>query len=93
VAEVRLSRRASSDLDALPDRTAGRIVNALERLARNPIGTELDVKALAGRRPWRRLRIGDHRILHMVAERGRVVLVGRVVDRKDLTRAILTLPE
>lgn len=91
--EVRLSRRAVGDLDPLPKRTARRIADALEELAEDPRSARFDVKPLVGRRPWRRLRVGDHRVLFRSAEGGSVLLVGRVVDREELERAIRTLPE
>jgi mRNA interferase RelE/StbE len=91
--EVRLSRRAVKDLDSLPRRAAARVVDALERLGDDPGSDALDTKALAGRRPWRRLRVGEYRILFRLAEKGRVLLVARVVDRKELDRALGTLPD
>jgi len=93
VAEVRLSRRAVRDIDALPDRTARRVLDALAQLGMDPGSDTLDVKALVGRRPWRRSRVGDHRILFRPADQGRVILVARVVDRKELERALRTLPD
>jgi mRNA interferase RelE/StbE len=93
VAEVRLSRRAVEDLDSLPKKAATRVLDALERLGEDPGTKALDVKALAGRRPWRRLRVGAYRVLFRMSERGRVLLVARVVDRKELDRALGSLPD
>jgi mRNA interferase RelE/StbE len=93
VAEVRLARRAVKDLDALPDKVARRIVDLLEKLSRNPQAPEFDVKLLVGRRPWRRLRTGDYRVMFRLSDGGKVLLVGRVVDRKELEQALLTLPD
>jgi mRNA-degrading endonuclease RelE of RelBE toxin-antitoxin system len=81
------------DLDALPNRTARRVLDALEQLGKDPGSSELDVKPLVGRRPWRRYRVGDFRIVFRLAEQGRVLLVARVVDRKELERALRTLSE
>lgn len=92
MAEVRLARRAEKDLDALPKRVAVRVLDALERLGGDPSAPELDVKAMVGRRPWRRMRVGDHRLLFKLSDRGRVVLVARVIDRRELERAVQTLP-
>ena len=93
MAEVRLARRAVKDLDALPAKVARRILDALEKLSRDPQVPGFDVKLLVGRRPWRRLRIGDHRVIFRPSEGGKVLLVGRVVDRKQLEQAVLTLPD
>lgn len=90
---VELSRRAVGDLDALPRRVARRIVDALDELARGPTSRSLDVKPLVGRRPWRRLRVGDYRVLFCLSRGGKILLVARVVNRKDLERAVLTLPD
>ena len=90
--QVRLSRRAAKDLDALPAKVARRVADVLERLAEDPSEATLDVKLLVGRRPWRRLRIGNHRVLFRVSDGGRVLLVGRVVDRRELEGAVMTLP-
>ena len=93
MAEVRLSRRAVKDLDALPVKVARRVSDALERLSVDPQDAGFDVKLLVGRRPWRRLRIGNHRVLFRMSDRGKVLLVARVVDRKELEQAVLTLPD
>jgi mRNA interferase RelE/StbE len=92
VADVRLARRAVKDLDAMPDASARRIIDALAALGADPQSPALDVKALAGRRPWRRLRVGNHRVIYRVADGGSIVLVARVIDRKELDRAVESLP-
>lgn len=92
MAEIRLARRAVEDLDRLPDRAAARILDALERLASDPSAPHLDVKILVGKRPWRRLREGSYRVLFKVTDRGGTVLVARVIDRRDLERAVRLLP-
>jgi mRNA-degrading endonuclease RelE of RelBE toxin-antitoxin system len=91
VAEVRLARRAVKDLDTLPKRTATRVLEALEKLGEDPRSDAVDVKALEGRRPWRRMRVGNHRVVFRAAERGAVLLVARVVDRKELEQALRNL--
>lgn len=93
MAEVRLARKAVKDLDPLTDKAAQRVVTALELLARDPESRSLDVKPLSGRKPWRRLRVGDHRVVFRLSKGGNVLLVARVVDRKYLERAISTLPD
>jgi hypothetical protein len=72
-----------------------RIRDALGALA---AGAEnLDVKALSGRAPWLRMRVGDWRVLYRpltqaeAAESGRGWLVARVVDRRDLERSVRSL--
>ncbi len=100
---VELSRRAQRDLRVLPDRGRSRIVRALqEGLAADPLPRNLDIVALQGQAPWLRLRSGDWRVLLRplsVAELTDVArtatrgfLVARIVNRRDLERAVATLP-
>ena len=100
---VELGRRAQRDLRTLPDRDRNRIVRALrEDLAVDPIPPNLDLVALRGRAPWLRLRSGDWRVLlrplspselaHVADTAERGFLVGRIVNRRDLERAVATLP-
>jgi ParE toxin of type II toxin-antitoxin system, parDE len=76
-----------------------RIREAISALERGDEG--LDVVALEGRRPWRRLREGDWRIIFRplspaearrlgIAD-GQAILIARIVNRRDLDRAIRTL--
>jgi len=85
---VELSARAERDLRRIkrgPDRQ--RLVVALQALAGE--AANLDVKALHGKAPWRRLRVGDYRVLYRPVEQG--LWVERIVDRRDLDRAVATL--
>ncbi len=61
---------------------------ALAADAANP-----DVKPVAGHAPWRRLRVGEHRVLYRELDdgSGSKYLVARVIDRRDLHRAIDSL--
>jgi hypothetical protein len=75
-------------------------------LAGTPPPANLDVKALEGRPPWLRLRVGDGRLIYRALEgdeetalsRARgvpvepgTVYVARVVNRRDLERVIAAL--
>ena len=99
-ARIELSRRAQRDLRGLrgsPD--LGRALEGLDRLAEG--AENLDIKALQGAAPWLRLRVGDVRVIYrpLTAEelqnlRGPSAvgfLVARVVNRRDLDRAIESL--
>jgi hypothetical protein len=82
---------------------AKRIANAIARLERDESG--LDIVALQGRPPWRRLRTGDWRIifrpltsaeLKSLPRKGRglpqrAYLVARIVNKRDVERAIRRL--
>lgn len=93
MAEVRLARKAGKDLDSLPDKSAERVVKALGSLGQDPESRSLDVKPLKGRKPWRRLQVGDHRVIFRLSKGGKVLLVARIVDRKYLESAVATLPD
>jgi mRNA interferase RelE/StbE len=91
-----LSRRAERDLRRIGRGEAlARLREALEGLADGD--ANLDVKPLAGSAPWHRLRVGDYRVLYRATEpdeAGEVdvrFLVARVVHRRDLERAVVTL--
>jgi len=95
VAHIRIASPAERDLRALrrlPD--LQRIQDAIDALRREDQG--LDIRPLEGRAPWRRLRDGNWRIIFRplnadevrdLGLRGRVYVVARVVNRRDLERA------
>lgn len=100
---VELSKRAQRDLRRIHDPARARVLRVLEQeLTTEPHPPNLDVKPLAGRTPWLRLRQGDYRVIYRpltpseLRDRGageeRGFLVERVVDRKGLERAAATLP-
>ncbi len=85
---VELAPRAIRDVKGLDRQTRKRVQQALQTLqegAANP-----DVKPVAGHAPWRRLRVGEHRVLYreLAADADARYLVARVIDRRDLHRAI-----
>lgn len=90
VPEVRLTRKAERDLRRIgPGPQRQRIAASLTSLGADM--ANLDIKALAGARPWRRLRTGDYRILYWSRPDG-VYEVGRIVHRRDLDAAAADLP-
>lgn len=89
---VVLSPRAAGEYEALPQTAARRVTAALDRLSSAPTAPNPNVKPLVGRKPWRRLRVGAYRVLFRLSDRGTEVWIGRIVDRKELDRAVRTLP-
>lgn len=85
---VQLSPTASRDLRKIDKVARQRIVERLHNLDSG--SPNVDVKSLAGHLPWRRLRIGDWRVLYRPVGDDDV-LVGRIVNRRDLERAIRSL--
>jgi len=110
LAHVELAPRAERDLCSLQKPDRARIITSLRSLEDVPPAENLDIRPLTGRPGIMRLRVGDWRILYrplgeyecnrLVLERGVLegtpaLLVMRIVNRRDLERAIraLEIPE
>lgn len=96
--QLQLTRRAQRDLRALSPRDLRQIRRAFsETLAVDPLPENADARALSGRAPWRRLRVGELRVLYRALEPGEVEgvtagrVIARIVHRGDLERAVATL--
>lgn len=98
---VELSRRAERDVRSLSPLDRRKVERAIvETLGCDPLSENADDRALAGSAPWRRLRVGELRILYRALEPGEVAgadgdggrYVQRIVHRGDLERAVGTLP-
>lgn len=85
MARVALASRAADELRALDPPVRQRVIEALRALGEE--AANLDVKPLRGAKPWRRLRVGDYRVLFRPAEPD-AFLVARIVHRSDLERAV-----
>jgi len=89
---IELARRAVRDLRKMDTPERRRIREALDALAAD--AGNLDVKALAGRTPWRRMRVGDVRVLYrpLGPDEGHPGwFVARIIDRRELERAVRSL--
>lgn len=88
LSSIELAPRAIRDLRHLDQKTRKRVQQAFEALGTD--AANLDIKLVAGHAPWRRLRVGEHRVLYReLADEGDArYLVARVIDRRDLHRAI-----
>ncbi|MBF0429081.1 MAG: type II toxin-antitoxin system RelE/ParE family toxin [Magnetococcales bacterium] len=80
---VIIDPHAEKDLDSLDWRTRERIVEALFRLATNPL-TAPNVKSLTG--GGYRLRVGDYRVLYTLKNEILVVLVVKIGHRREVYR-------
>lgn len=92
---IELAQRAVRDVRKMQPADRRLVRDALDALAR---GSEnLDIKAVAGRKPWLRVRAGDWRVLARpltsaeARKGGRGWLVARVVNRRELERALRSL--
>lgn len=97
---VLLSIRAEKDLRDINPAARSRVEDAVKTLADDG-DYPLDSAGLTDRRPWRRIRVGDWRILYRpvaseeLGEYPNVdtdgYLVARVVNRRDLRKALRAL--
>ncbi len=95
LARIRFTTRAERDLRKLQRQDLERVRQVVRQLA---AGAEnLDVKAVQGRPPWLRLRVGDHRVLYRPLDDAEASdasagwLIARVIARRELERAVGTL--
>jgi mRNA-degrading endonuclease RelE of RelBE toxin-antitoxin system len=88
LSNIKLAPRAIRDLKRLDRQTRKRMQQAFQALGAD--AANLDVKPVAAHPPWRRLRVGEHRVLYreLTGEADSRYLVARVIDRRDLHRAI-----
>ncbi len=87
LSKIELAPRAIRDLKHLSRTTRKRVQQAFESLGAD--AANLDIKPVAGHAPWRRLRVGEHRVLYReLADEDARYLVARIIDRRDLHRAI-----
>lgn len=97
---VELSRAAERDLRRLGAADHRRVATALmHTLGIEPMPANADDKALAGRSAWRRLRVGELRLLYRPLSANELPTgerhgrrVARIVHRGQLERAVSTLP-
>jgi len=97
---VQFSKRGAHDVERLSQQRRAQVRKVLESFSHERAPANLDVRALAGHGPWLRLRIGSLRVIlrRLTTEesrsrriRGHGYLVERVVDRRDLDKAVRTL--
>jgi mRNA-degrading endonuclease RelE of RelBE toxin-antitoxin system len=92
---IEISRRAMRDLRKLASGDVRRVRGGLEALSAG--AANLDVKAVANRAPWLRLRMGELRVLYRPLNEDELDqdaekwLISRGVHRRELDRAIASL--
>lgn len=77
-------RSARKEIDAIPARTAVRIVEAVGRLAEDP--RPAGCKKLKGHDDLWRIRIGSYRVIYFIGDAIRLVRIEKVSDRKEAYR-------
>jgi mRNA-degrading endonuclease RelE of RelBE toxin-antitoxin system len=89
---VELDRQAQRDLRKLhPDDHRAALRAMVDVLTHEPLPANANDRALKVRAPWRRLRVGELRILWRAVGNGERRRVARVIHRRDLERAVRTL--
>lgn len=81
--ELKITRLAQKELGSLEENTYRRIKQAIVSLAETP--RPVGCKKLANRDAWR-VRMGDYRVIYEIHDRELVVIVIRVVHRKEAYR-------
>lgn len=81
---VEVAPKAEAQIKALPRAEAKRIVAKLAQLAANPRPPKSE--QLSGSPPFRRVRVGDYRVIYAVDDTARIVIIARVRHRKDAYR-------
>lgn len=81
---VEVAPKAEAQIKALPKTEAKRIVAKLANLAADPRPPRSE--QLSGSPPFRRVRVGDYRVIYAVDDAARTVIVARVRHRKDAYR-------
>lgn len=82
--QVTFARSARRELESLDKKAVGRILLRIEALARQP--RPPGAAKLRGSRDLWRIRVGDFRVLYRVDDRGRLVDVIAIGDRKEIYR-------
>ena len=87
---VQLTQLAIRDIRLLPETVHSKIIEGLMSLQEDPLPSPPLKKKLKGFAfPLYRLRIADYRLLYRIDER--TITIMRVIDRKDLEKAIKRL--
>ena len=81
--QVLIKRSAEKDLDVLQERTHKKISSKIARLGENP--RPPDCKCLQKSNGYR-IRIGDYRILYVVSDDSRTILIYAIGHRREVYR-------
>lgn len=99
-AHVQVSPRAEKDFRRLDHPARMRIRSLLaDKLTVMPLPQNVDIKPLEGAAPWFSVRVGQYRIVCRALDASEIRdtdatagwYVARIIDRKDLSRAVKDL--
>ena len=80
---VKIKRSVGKELSKIEKPERGRLIDAIDRLAENPLQGAVLKGELRG---LRRIRVGDYRVLYEVRDQELVVLVVRGRHRREVYR-------
>ena len=81
---IQFTPRAQRDFSALDRTVQQRLRRHIDRLAENPF--PVGVKKLHAEAPFYRIRVSDYRIIYQVEASERLVIVVKIVHRKEVYR-------
>jgi mRNA interferase RelE/StbE len=82
--KVILAPKAEEQLDALQKTEAKRVAAGFLRLGAAPRPQKAE--KISGHPPFRRIRVGDYRVIYAVDDESRIVVIVRVRHRRDAYR-------
>ena len=82
--KIEWKRSATKELEKLPRPMISKIVSAVDNLSSNPYPQ--GVRKLVNTQNSYRIRVGDYRVLYIIAENKLIVEIIRVRHRKDVYR-------
>jgi mRNA interferase RelE/StbE len=82
--KVLLAPKAEEQLDALQKTEAKRVAAALLKLGADP--RPPTAEKISGHPPFRRIRVGNYRVIYAADDESRTVVIVRVRHRKDAYR-------
>ena len=82
--KILIKPSASKDLDVLPVKEVKKILNHISHLGENP--RPVGVQKLSNQDGYR-IRSGNYRILFIVEEKSKTVLIYRIKHRKDVYKS------
>ena len=87
---VKIAKKAKRELAALPKRDQARIIRKAEALSENP--RPRGSKDMKGElKGYRRIQVGDYRVIYLIRNKELIVVVVRVGHRKDVYRNLESL--
>ena len=83
--QITIKKKAEKELSKLPKQVLSKIVSAIDHLETNPkpVGHK---KLQASDENAYRIRVGDYRIIYVIAEEIKIINIRKIGHRKDVYR-------